>query len=213
VRAWLALPACVLLLTAGCGSGGKKTAAPPAPAASRPATGAPPWKLPPDPLRRIVQAGLQPGSHEFLLVHRHAHLDILVNGKPVRIPGGIGIEISDPGVQTGAAADGTPEYGGIQECVQPCISPLHTHSDDGILHTESTDAKPNELGQLFTEWGVRLTARCVGGYCKPGDAIRVYVDGNPFAGDARTIALTDLKEIAIVIGKPPSTIPSSFRGG
>jgi hypothetical protein len=202
----LGLAVCVLLVAAGCGSGSGSHRF-----ASKGEV--PQWTLPADPIKRILQAGLQPGRHEFLLVHRHAHLDVLVNGRKVRVPGGIGIEIHDPGVQTGQAPDGTPVYGGIQECENPCISPLHTHSDDGILHTESTNAKPNRLGQLFTEWNVRLGPRCVGEFCKPAEPIGVYVDGKPFAGDPRSIPLTDGKEIAIVIGKPPATIPSSFRGG
>ena len=31
----------------------------------------------------------------------HAHLDVFVNGKPVTVPAGIGINIHDPGVQSG----------------------------------------------------------------------------------------------------------------
>jgi hypothetical protein len=47
----------------------------------------------------------------------------------------------------------------------------------------------------------------VGGYCKPG-TIRFYVDGKRYAGDPRAIQLTNHKEIAVVIGTPPKTIPS-----
>lgn len=47
------------------------------------------------------QAGLTPGTHEFFTYHVHAHLDIFVNGRPVRVPGGIGIDIADPGVHRG----------------------------------------------------------------------------------------------------------------
>jgi len=94
-------------------------------------------------------------------------------------------------------------------CDRPCISPLHTHTENGILHTESAEAEPNTLGQFFTEWGVRLTKRCVGGYCAPGTAIAVYIDGEQFRGNPRDIELLDQREIAIVIGTPPAAIPAT----
>ena len=70
--------------------------------------------------------------------------------------------------------------------------------------------QPNRLGQFFTEWAVRLTPECVGGYCKPAAPIAIYVDGERFSEDPREIELSDLKEIAIVIGTPPDSIPSEF---
>jgi hypothetical protein len=217
MRAWVGLVAGVFVL-AGCGGSGSNSAsgtttASTVPPAARPASGAPPWVLPRDPLKLVRRAGLRPGKHEFLLVHRHAHLDVVVNGQRVEVPGGIGIQIHDPGVKSDKSPDGTPVYGGIKECRRPCISPLHTHSDDGVLHTESSESRPNRLGQLFVEWNVRLTPSCVGGFCKPAARIRVYVDGAAYAGDPRQIALTDGKEIAIVIGTPPATIPSKFPRG
>lgn len=160
-------------------------------------------------MRLTVQARLKPGRFETLIHHVHSHLDVFVNGVAVRVPAGIGINIHDPGVHQSTAADGTTAYGGIQRCAQPCISPLHTHDDTGILHTESASAVPNRLDQFFTEWGVRLTPTCVDKYCRPATSINVYVDGRLFAGDPRTIQLTDHKEIAIVIGTPPKTIPST----
>ena len=44
----------------------------------------------------------------------------------------------------------------------------------------------------------------------PKTRIALYVDGRrqPFA-DAANIALTDHKEIALVIGRPPTRIPST----
>lgn len=157
------------------------------------------------------RAGLVPEKAEFLQYHVHAHLDVFVNGDPVRVPAGIGINIDDPAVRSERLADGTLAYGGISPpCKQPCISPLHTHDDSGILHTESKTATPNRLGQFFIEWAVRLDKSCVGGYCKADAPIAIYVDGNPFSGDPRDIELSDLREIAIVIGSPPDEIPSEF---
>jgi hypothetical protein len=92
----------------------------------------------------------------------------------------------------------------------PCISPLHTHDDSGILHVENDKERQITLGQLFTEWGVRFTGDCVGGYCAPEKAHKVFVAGKEYAGDSAGIVLTDHEEIALVIGTPPSTIPSAF---
>jgi hypothetical protein len=104
-----------------------------------------------------------------------------------------------------------PSYGGIKKCDQPCISPLHTHTIDGVLHTESKKATPNTLGQFFIEWNVKLDANCVGEYCKPGTPIKVYVNGDLYSGNPADIELTDRKEIAIVIGTDPSgAIPKEF---
>jgi hypothetical protein len=170
-----------------------------------------PWPRPSGPLTLVRDAGLTPETHEFFAYHVHAHLDVFVDKKTVRVPAGIGIEISDPAVHRVRLSDGTIAYGGINRpCEFPCISPLHTHDVSGILHTESKRSHPNRLGQFFTEWNVRLTRSCVGGYCKPKKRIRFVIDGKTYRGDPRAIQLTNLKEIAIVIGKPPAKIPSKF---
>jgi hypothetical protein len=176
-------------------------------ATTAPRTTKAPWSRPDEPLALTRAAGLEPKRHEFFQYHVHAHLDILVDRRPVRVPAGIGITIADPGVGRGRLPDGTMAFGGIRECLNPCISPLHTHDDTGIIHTESQRNHPNRLGQFFIEWRVRLTRRCVGGYC--GD-VRFYLDGRRFRGDPRAIRLVDRLEIAIVIGKPPASIPSAF---
>jgi hypothetical protein len=175
--------------------------------ASAPGSRAAPWPAPADPLRLARAAGLKPERRELFVNHVHAHLDVFVNGKPIRVPAGIGINIRDPAVKVFDLPDGSKAYGGISLCKTPCISPLHTHDDGGVLHTESASKVPNSLGQFFTEWGVALTPTCVGAYCHL-TRTHVYVDGKPFAGDPRSILLTDHKEIAIVIGTPPKKIPS-----
>jgi hypothetical protein len=199
--------ALLVVLSAACKGSPEVHDAKPAP---EPASGGVPWPAPPDPLDRIVAAGLEPETHEFLTYHVHAHLDVFVNATPVEVPAGIGINISDPAVHT-VETDLGPAYGGIDPpCAQPCISPLHTHYPDGILHTESALAHPNTLGQFFTEWGVALNASCVGGYCEPDASIQIFVDGKAFSGDPTNIQLTDQLEIAIVIGSPPAEVPSTF---
>ena len=155
-------------------------------------------------------AGLVPEDAERLEFHVHAHLDVFLDGNQIVVPGGIGIDTTDPMVHSGVAG-GFPSYGGISvPCAKPCISPLHTHDATGVLHTESATRKENTLGQFFTEWDVKLSATCVGTYCSPAKPIEIGVNGEKFTGDPTTIPLSNFKEIAIVIGTPPSEIPASF---
>ena len=165
------------------------------------------WPAPKDPLRLAVLAGLKPERKEFLNNHVHAHLDVFVDGNEVTVPPAIGINIRDPELKHTEELDGSTSYGGIELCRRPCISPLHTHDNSGVIHTEAQSARANTLGEFFIEWGVRLTESCVGPFCGD-DELAFHVDGKPYTGDPRAIQLTDQKEIAIVIGRPPKEIPS-----
>jgi hypothetical protein len=189
--------ACCLLLLAGCGGDG---------GGGSEAKGAPPdWPAPPNPMELTRDAGLVPERAEFLQYHVHAHLDVFFNGDSVTVPAGIGIDTSNPAVVSDDQGVGL-----TRECDEPCISPLHTHGEDGVLHTETKTPQPNTLGQFFVEWDVKLDAGCVGEFCAPGTPIGFYVDGDAFTQDPREIELSDGREIAIVIGTPPDTIPSEF---
>jgi hypothetical protein len=190
------------LLGAVAGCGGESDPSEPAAAPSSVE-----WPAPDDPNALTREAGLEPGTKETLIHHVHAHLDVLVDGEAVLVPAGIGIEIDDPGVKRGTDP---VAYGGIEECDEPCISPLHTHDESGVVHTESATEEDNTLGQFFTEWDVKLDESCVGEFCRPDDEIAIYVDGEPYEGDPREITLTDRKQIAIVIGDPPAEIPSTY---
>ena len=160
-------------------------------------------------MERTIAAGLTPERVESMAYHVHAGLRIFLDGEPVAIPAGIGIDISNPGVQAFADPEGTG-YGGISGCDVPCISPLHTHGWAGVLHTESSTPVPNQLGQFFTEWGVPLDGGCVGQFCSPETPIAIEVDGVPFTGDPGTIELADRRLITIVIGTPPTEEPATF---
>jgi hypothetical protein len=165
------------------------------------------WPAPDDPLARTRAAGLTPEPREFLINHVHSHLDIFIDGNPVAVPAGIGIDITNPRVRR-FEEGGTVGYGGIDPpCETPCISPLHTHDDTGILHTESKTAERNTLGQFFTEWGLTLNDSCLADYCRPAKELKVYVNGSDYGGNPASIPLEDRAEIAIVIGTPPATIP------
>jgi hypothetical protein len=161
---------------------------------------APVWPAPPNPMQLTRKAGLTPETHEFVFLHIHSHLDVFVDGKRVVVPAGIGIDIRNPAVHKFPEPDGTMSYGGIAKpCNKPCISPLHTHSPDGILHTEAKKNQFNRLGQFFTEWGRKIPAKA-----------KVYVDGKLVKGDPRAVQLKDRREIAIVVGRPPAHVPSTF---
>jgi hypothetical protein len=206
MRRLVALLLAVSVAAAACGDDATDEATPDE---ASPASGAlPEWPAPSDPLELTRAAGLEPTLHEQLQVHRHSHLDVFFNGDSVTVPAGVGIDISDPGVQT-FEDPGGPAYGGIEECENPCISPLHTHDVTGILHTEAASDEFRTLGQFFVEWGVRLDEDCVGEYCSPETDIAVYVNGDRVSSNPADIELTDQTEIAIVIGSPPEDIPDT----
>jgi hypothetical protein len=167
------------------------------------------WPAPDNPLDLATRAGLQTEARETLTYHVHAHLDVFLDGVSVTVPAGIGINITDPNVKHGEW-NGTAAYGGISGCAQPCISPLHTHDQSGVIHTESGTSVPNKLGQFFTEWDVAVSDGCVGKYCPPATPIAVYVNGQRYSGNLADIPLTDRKEIAVVIGSAPKQVPGSF---
>ena len=51
-----------------------------------------PWPALANPMELARAAGLMPETAERLEYHVHAHLDIFVDGTPIVVPGGIGID-------------------------------------------------------------------------------------------------------------------------
>jgi len=200
----VAAAACLLLPLAACG-GSSQSAATTTHATTTATGGAqptssvalssapPPWLLPTDARPFIAAAGLQVQGAETLTVHYHTHVDIIDKGAAVPVPGGIGFVIQN-GQATG-------------------ITSLHTHDASGVVHIESQTNTPFTLGQVFTEWGVRLTTGQIGGLISGnGNALRVYVNGTRFAGDPATIVLEPHQEIALWFGsaKAAPRIPTSY---
>lgn len=148
------------------------TSAPPA------RTTAPPWSAPParEVPALVKAAGLPLLQMDATDVHFHAHLDVLIDGKPVPVPDNVGI---------GATS----------------LSPLHTHDATGVVHVEAPKAARFTLGQFFTEWNVRLIGTCLGGLCVDAThQLAVFVNGTPFTGDPRQLVLAAHQEIAVVYG-------------
>jgi hypothetical protein len=149
-------------------------------------TGPAPWPNPGNVAERIDAAGLPSSSTESLTVHYHSHVDIFVDGKSEPVASSIGRED------------------------QSLFSPLHTHATSGLIHIEAPEEQDFTVAMLFTEWGVRLTNDCIGGYCSPGTKLEAFVDGTKYTDPISTIVLKKGEEIAILIGSPPATIPSSW---
>jgi hypothetical protein len=153
----------------------------------------PPWGLPADARPYIAAAGLSILKAEQLAVHYHAHLDIIANGAKVTVPAGIGFVI------VGGKATG--------------ITVLHTHDPSGIIHIESAKNQPYTLGQVFTEWGVALSATQVGGLRVDGThVLAAYVNGKKFSGDPATLRLQRHLEIALWYGSTGQSprVPKSY---
>jgi hypothetical protein len=135
---------------------------------------------------RLPPLGLTTLPQEAVNTHYHSHLDIFVNGKKVRVPALIGIN-------TGA------QY----------LTQLHTHDTRGVIHVESPKANDHfTLGQFVAEWGVFLNSRCIGAYC---NGLKWYLNGQRQTGNPQRYTLQSHDEIAIVVGKPPKTIPSRYQ--
>ncbi|MGP3925136.1 hypothetical protein [Streptomyces sp. 8N616] len=150
----------------------------------------PPWNAPGDPAARVQAAGLPMLGEEGNVEHIHAHLDVVVDGKPVSVPADIGIDQRD------------------QQ-----ISPLHTHEANGVIHIESPVKATFSLGQFMTEWDVALTQDSIGGLkAGDGNSFRAYVNGKPYAGNPAAIEFKAHDEIAIVYGPADQKVdvPSSY---
>lgn len=149
-------------------------------------TGPAPWPAPAGAGERVRAAHLPVFEDKGgAVAHPHVHVDVFVDGRPVTIPAGLGL---------------APPY-----------ASMHTHAASGIVHLETADGGAVfRLGQLFVLWGVRLSPRCTGGYCAPGQPTRVYVDGVERPGPPGAVVLAPSQEVAMVVGAAPAVIPSRY---
>lgn len=133
---------------------------------------------------RLAPAGLHGLTMEGAVVHIHQHLDLFVNGRRLQVPALIGID---------------PAGGFLTE--------IHTHDASGIVHVESPTRRSFTLGQLFCEWGVKLTRTCLGRY---RGEISWWVDGRKMTGDPAQLVLGAHQEIVVAAGRAPSHVPASY---
>ena len=133
---------------------------------------------------RLAPIGLSQLGAEGTVLHIHQHLDLYVQGKKVTLPALIGIYDNS------------------------YITEVHVHDNSGVIHVESPVQKSFTLGQLFAEWGVKLTKSCVGRYC---GHVKWWVNGKPQSGDPAALVLKAHQEIAIAAGAPPLIVPKSYK--
>jgi hypothetical protein len=146
--------------------------------------GPPPWNngaaaLPDN----IAALGLNQLTNEGQVLHIHEHLDVWVNGKKVAVPALIGIYANQ------------------------FITEVHTHDTRGVIHVESPKKRDFTLGQLFGEWGVKLTSSCIGTYC---GGVHWWVNGKQETGNPADLVLKSHQEIVVVHGKSPAKIPQKY---
>jgi hypothetical protein len=146
--------------------------------------------------------GITCQSREKVLWHTHAHLTIFVHGTARQIPAGIGI---GPPRQVAATPRGAFVVAGS------CFAWLHTHSADGIIHTESPITRTYTLGEFFDIWGQPLDRERVG---PAHGAVTAYVNGRVYTGNPRRIALLAHAQIQLDVDTPrPPPARITFPAG
>jgi hypothetical protein len=147
--------------------------------------------------------GIKCQQNERLAFHVHVHLTAFVDGKPRRIPAGIGIW---PTLQAQSG-----RVGQFAITRGECLSWLATHFADGIIHVEAPFKRSFTLGDFFAVWGQPLGPDVAGSARGPVTAI---VNGKVWTGDPRSIPLEAHDQIQLEVGRPlvaPETI--RFPGG
>lgn len=141
-------------------------------------TSPPPWPAPDDVPGRVASAGLDLGP-TGTAEHYHPHLRIVIDGTDIPVAENIGVDAA-----TGA------------------MSALHTHEGDGTIHIEAdTVGEVFTLGQLFTQWGVKLTGRQIGGVrAEPGDRVTVTSNDTSVAGNPADLQLAPEQEVVLRLG-------------
>jgi hypothetical protein len=172
VLRFLAIATAVVALS-GCGSSNDKTTT----TSSQPATTS-------NGARVIDGIRCQP---EHLETHYHAHLTLLKDGKHVKVPALIGIDLQ-----------------------HQCLYWLHTHDATGIIHIESPDTRTYTLGQFFDVWGQPLSATKAASL---SGKLKVFVGTGRVSGDPRSIVLKPHELITIEQGRTVVPPPFQFPPG
>lgn len=104
--------------------------------------------------------------------HVHPELTILINGKSSPPPKNIGVSPN-------------------------CMLPLHTHANDGVIHTEPPGPKDLTLGQFFTVWGKTFNKDQILDFKRTNQAeLILTVDGQPNSS-WENLVLKDKQKIII----------------
>jgi len=89
-------------------------------------------------------------SNPFMM-HIHSNLSIMMDNKSIMIPSQIGIDKplwNDHSLDS-YGMPGMPMPGGSM----PGMAPLHTHDNQGLIHTESLVNRDYTLGEFLNIWG------------------------------------------------------------
>jgi len=124
---------------------------------------------------------------EALFLHIHPYLQIIVDGKNVTIPGGIGIENALP---EGSSTWGEVYGGGSSSCFEP----VHTHDSSGLIHIESPSNINYTLGNFFTIWNQTYAYALINGVKHP-----IVFNQNDILGYTTN---STYKLVLLVDGKP-----------
>lgn len=130
-------------------------------------------------------AGIKCEAMEVVRYHVHAHLALVVDGKPILVPSGIGIVHTSP-------ASG-------------CFYWLHTHNDSGIIHVEAPRGG-QRLGAFFAIWGEPLSRD---GFTTARGHVQAFLNGRPWPGSPRDIPLDSHNEITLRI-RTNAALPTPF---
>jgi hypothetical protein len=115
-----------------------------------------------------------------------AHLDLFADARRVRVPERVGVRPT-------------------------CAYWVRTEDADGVITIGSPERRAFTLGDFFDVWGAPLTpTRVLTFRVSERRPLRVFVDGRRVSGDPRSVRLRDGRQIALVVGRRPRTVPSSF---
>jgi hypothetical protein len=131
-------------------------------------------------------------------VHLHVHLSVLLDGKTVTVPAGIGV-----GRPWGYGPPGFIATG-------RCFAWIHTHDTSGVVHVFTQVGRAFTLRQLFEVWGRPLEAGGALGY---SGQMTVLASGRQVEGDPGALPLTPFEDIVIELGKPPAAPPVPYDFG
>jgi len=181
VRVALCAVATVLLVLVFRGSGGPVNQA----------RGLPPWPAPASVPVGARAAGLPPPASPGAVVRFAVHLDVIVDGRRVTVPPGIGVDRRDRQVAA-----------------------LYTSDGSGIIHVDSgSDQGVFTLGQFFDPWQVALGPRRLGGLqATRHDPVTVYLNGSRVTGPPGSVMLTPHQEIAVTC-RPGSGFRTAVPAG